>query len=258
VREHRKTRGDPGAELHRLTQREQLVYAGVDFRMPFLGLRHAEQRVDLGVHHGECAAVAQHLDEHVGCGFAERALGLGPDPFRHQRIGLAVSDHPAHELERFIGDAKPEMGIPGREPRHTQDAHRIFGERLRDVTQHPRRKIPLPAVRVDEVAGRILGHGVDREVAAPEVILERDVGGELRLEAAVPGPDFALEPREGMFLLGFRVQEHRKVAAHGDVACAFERDGIGAHDHPVPLLDLAAEQAIPDCATHQVHLHDAW
>ena len=73
----------------------QLVYAGVDFRMPFLGLRHAEQRVEFRVDHLERATVTQHADEHVGARLAQRLFGLRPDALGHQRVRLAGLDHAA-------------------------------------------------------------------------------------------------------------------------------------------------------------------
>ena len=95
------------AELDRFAQRHELVDAGVDFRVPLLGLRHAEQRVDLRVDDLERAAVAQHADEHIGAGLAQRLFGFGPDAFGDQRIGFAVGHHLPHERQRFVRHAKP-------------------------------------------------------------------------------------------------------------------------------------------------------
>ena len=136
-----KRTGDAAAELHGLAQRQQLVNAGVDFRVPLRGLRHAEQRVDLRVDHLQRAALAQHADEHIGAGLAQRLFGLGPDAFGHQRIRFAVGDHLAHERQGFVGHAKAERRIARGETRHAQDAHRVFDEGLGHVPQQARREI---------------------------------------------------------------------------------------------------------------------
>src|SRR5580692_5794780 len=51
------------------------------------------------------------------------------------------------------------------------------------------------------------------------------------------------------------MQKHRKVAAHRGVALGGEVGGGGAHDHPVPLADRAAEQTVTNRTAYQVHLH---
>ena len=134
----------------------QLVDAGVDFRVPFLRLRHAEQRVDLRVDHLQRAAVAQHADEDVGAGFAQRLLGFRPDALGHQRVGLAVGDHLPHQRQRLVGDAKAERRVTRGETRHAQDAHRVFGEGLRHMAQQARLEVALAAVGIDDVAGAVL------------------------------------------------------------------------------------------------------
>ena len=147
VHEHGETHGHAAAQLHRLAQRQQLVDAGVDLRVPLRGLRHAEQRIDLRVDHLQRAALAQHADEHIGAGLAQRLFGFGPHAFGHQRSRFAVGDHLPHERQGFVGHAEAQRRITRGEPRHAQDAHRIFDEGLGHVAQQARREIGLAAVR---------------------------------------------------------------------------------------------------------------
>ena len=139
-------------QLHRLAQRHQLMHAGIDFRMPFLRLRHAEQGVDLRVDHLQRAAVAQHGDEDIGAGFAQRLFGFRPDALGHQRVGFAVVHHAAHERQGFIGHREAQRGVTRGETRHAQDAHRILRERLGHMAQQARREIALSAVGIDDTA----------------------------------------------------------------------------------------------------------
>ena len=123
------------------------------------------------------------------------------------------------------------------------------------MAQQARVEITAPAIRIDDVSGGILGHGVDGQVATAQVVFEFHVRRKLGGKAAVAGSDLALEPRQRVFFLGPGVQEYREVASHRNESSALELAGRGAHDHPVALLHLAAEKAIPDRAAHQVHLH---
>ncbi len=196
-----------------------------------------------------------HLDEYVGAHLTQRLLGFRPHPLGHQCVGFAIRDHAAHEFQRLVGDAEAQRRVTRGEARHAQDAYRVFGKRGRHVPQQARVEIAQTPVRIDHLAGIVLRHGIDGEVAAPEVVLEFDVRRELGGEAAVARAHLALGARQRVFFLGLGMQEYREIAAHGNVSGAFELSRRGAHDHPVPLGHLATEQAIPDRAAHQVHLH---
>ena len=115
----------------------------------------------------------------------------------------------------------------------------------------------LAAVGIDDVAGVVLGHGVDGEIAPPQVVLERHVGRELGGEAAIARRHLALQARQRVFFLGLRMQEHREIAAHGNEPGALELGRRRADHHPVALGHLAPEQPVPNRAAHQVHLHGA-
>ena len=76
------------------------MHAGVDLGMPVLGLRDAEQRVDLGKHALQRVAGAQRLEVDVGALGAESFDGFLPNPLGAQRLHLAGRDDLFHELER--------------------------------------------------------------------------------------------------------------------------------------------------------------
>ena len=105
------------------------------------------------------------------------------------------------------------------------------------------------------VAGGGLRHRIDREVAAGEVLLERDVRGEARREAVVAGAGLPFGAGERVLFAGRGVQEDREVLAHGPVA---EREQLvrrGADDDEVALDVRAPEQLVPHCAADEVDLH---
>ena len=108
-----------------------------------------------------------------GRGRRQRRLGFLPDPFRHECSSFAGRHHLAHQLHRLRRDAKAERREARGEPRNPQDADRVFTEGVRHVAQPPRRKIRLAAVGVDDPAVAVLGHGVDGQVAPPQIVLER-------------------------------------------------------------------------------------
>src|SRR5258708_27252801 len=51
------------------------------------------------------------------------------------------------------------------------------------------------------------------------------------------------------------MQVHRKILAHGAITGTLQFRRRRPHDHPIAFPDRAAQQFIPDCATHKVHLH---
>jgi len=255
VREHGEAHGRRFAQSRRAPQREHRVHARVDLRMPALGLRHAEKGVDLGKDDRERTAVAQHLEIDIRPALSERPLGFLPDPLGNERIELAGCRHPAHELACFVGNGEAQVGEAGREPRHAQHAHGILDESLRNVTQDAVLEVAAAAVRIDDLARGTLGHRIDREITASEILLERDVRREMRDEAAVAGRDLALEARERVLLVRFGMQEHGELAPDGHEALPFELGGLGSDHDPVALAHGQSEQAVTDGAADQVDFH---
>jgi hypothetical protein len=123
------------------------------------------------------------------------------------------------------------------------------------MTQHAPLEIVPATVGVDQRSVGGARHRVDGQIAALQVLLERHLGREPGLEAAVAWAGFALQPRQRVFLTGVRVQEHRELAADGPIAGTLQLLGRGADHHPVALVRGLTEQLVPDRASHQIHLH---
>ncbi len=74
-------------------------------------------------------------------------------------------------------------------------------------------EIALALIWIDQCAVIVERHRVDRQVAARQVLLERDVRRGVRDESLVTGRRFALGARQRVLLVRFRMQEHRKILA---------------------------------------------
>ena len=118
-----------------------------------------------------------------------------------------------------------------------------------------RLEVRAPAVRVDERPVGVARHRVDREVAALQVVLERDVGREMQLEAAIARPGLALGARERVLFAGFRVQEYGKIAADLAVAEVHHLLRRRADHDPVAFADRPAEQLVANRAADQIDFH---
>jgi hypothetical protein len=99
------------------------------------------------------------------------------------------------------------------------------------------------------------GDGVDGEVAAPQVVLQRDVGRGVDGEALIAAAALALGAGERVFLVRLGMQEHREVLADRLEALLDHLLRGGADHHPVAILDLQAEQLVADGAADDVLLH---
>ena len=225
-------------------ERQQQMFAGVDFGMPFGALWHAEERSDFGQHDAQRSTGAQRFECRTRRGLVERAFEFAPHAFGDQRIDFARGHHRLHEHHRFRCDAKTERREPCRKTRHAQDAHRILDEGRRHVSQHACLEIGAAAVRVDQGAVGALRHRVDGEVASREILLERHARCEVGGEAAIAGCDLALETREGVFFVGLGVQENRKIAPDCAKAARLEILRRCADDDPVTFFDRASEQLV--------------
>src|SRR5579883_2067214 len=128
------------------------MHAGIDFRMPAGRLWHTVKRGELREDDLQGAAGAQRLEEYVGTGLTERALGLLPDSLRYERRKLTGIGHFAHQGDGFLRNAKPQLRITSGKPRDAQDANGILDEGVRYMSQQPRLEILAPAVRIDELA----------------------------------------------------------------------------------------------------------
>ena len=223
--------------------------------MPLGRLRHAEQRIDLGVDGLQRAAVAQHAEEYAGRRLAQRLLRFLPHAFRNQRVDLAARHQGAHQLQGFRRHAESERREARGKARHAQHAHRILDERLRHVAQGARVEIPTPSEGIDQRAVGGLRHRIDGQVAPREILLQRHVGTESYVKAAVSGGHLALEPRERVFLLRVGMKKDRKVAPDLAVIQVQQLLARAADDDPVALLHRKAQQGVPNRSANQIHLH---
>ncbi len=247
-------------QLARDVEHLQRVNAGVDLGVPLLGLRHAEQAIDLRQQRGERTALAQHLEVDRRRLLAQRALGFDPDAFGHQRPHLAGAHDVLHQLHRLGRDREAERREARSETRDTQHAQRVFDESGRDVAQDTSLEVTAATVRVDDVAAAIVAfdrsrHRVDREVTPREVFLERHVGREARGEAVVAGTGLAFGPGERVLVAALRMQEDGKVLADGTVAEREQVVGPGADDHVVAFGEGPSEQRVAHGTAHQVSFH---
>src|ERR1039457_6894381 len=78
------------------------------------------------------------------------------------------------------------------------------------MTQLPLLQIVVTAIGIDQRTGSTACHGVDRQIAPPQVLLEADIGGKFGREAAVARPGLAFKTRECVLLFSIWVQKHRE------------------------------------------------
>ncbi len=142
----------------------------------------------------------------------EAARELLPHALGRELRELAGRHEHAHQRRGFRCDREPEARGEARDAQHAQ---RILDERGRDMAQHARPKVGLPAVGIDQRALLVARHRVDRQIAAGEILGERHVGRGEELEAAIAAPVLALRARQRVFLAGVAIEEDREVAADG-------------------------------------------
>jgi predicted aminopeptidase len=253
--QNREARGRRRIQAHGAFERHHDVNAGVDFRMPARGLRHAVERCDLGKDHLERTALAQGEKEELGVRLAQGPLSLLPDPLGYQRIDFAIPDHFLHQGARLRRNREPTIAEAGREACYPQHADRVFDESFRDVAQDTSLQIIGATKRIDEFAGRTLRDGIDRQIAPAQILRERHVGGEAHSEPAIARRDLGFQARERVFLFSLGMQEDRELASHRKVPESLEILRARADDHPVTLARGNPEELIPNCAADQVDLH---
>ncbi|MDT4836859.1 hypothetical protein FQZ97_705750 [compost metagenome] len=122
------------------------------------------------------------------------------------------------------------------------------------MAQDPGPHVGLAAQRIDQPALRRAGNGVDRQVAAAQVFLERDVGPGVERKALVAAPGLALGARQRVFLFAAGMQEDGEIAAHRDETAARHLFRRGAHHDPVVVAGRQAEQRVAHCSAHDIDL----
>jgi len=140
-------------------------------------------------------------------------------------------------------------------PRGVVDTNRARVRNLPAAEQHARSQVRLARPRIDELAFLGACYGVDRQVAALEIVLERDGRRGIEREARVSGGRLTLGTRKRIFLAGARMQEYGEVLPDPPKPTRFELFGRCADNDPVALLDGQAEQCVTDCAAYLVDFH---
>ena len=146
----------------------------------------------------------------------EPARELLPYALRHQRVGLAVLRHLAHQLHRLRRDREARSA-----PRSAPRAGCAPGPRRRRgltwrSTPASRSRAPLNGSMMRPSV--VLRDRVDGEVAPREVLLRASRRARRGTRSRVAARGLALGARERVLLVGLRVQEHRKVPADRLVA----------------------------------------
>jgi len=178
-----------------------------------------------------------------------------PHPLGRQCLEFAGLHHAAHHRHGLVGDGEAQGRETRHEPRRAQYPQRILTERRAHVTQHTCLDVGPAAVRVDQRAVGRLGDRIDREVAAPEILFQRDRRIGIDDEAAIAASRLALGPRERVLFPGFGMQEDREIPADRAEAGRFHRSLGFAHDHVVPVTRAQSEQPVAHRAAHQINLH---
>ena len=147
------------------------------------------------------------------------------------------------------------MGEARGEACDAQHPQRILDEGIGDMAQNARLEVALSAIGVDDQTILVLGHGIDGEIAARQILLDGDRRIGVEGETAVAPGHLALGARQRVFLVGVRVQKDREILAHGLVALFGHLLRRGAGDDPVHILNRAAEQPVAHRAADAPDLH---
>ena len=170
-------------------------------------------------------------------------------------IDFAGLHHVAHQCKRFRRERESTRGKARGEARHAQHAHRVLGERRRDMAQHVFAQIRRAAKRVDQLARLIFGDRVDRQVAPAQIVLQSDVCIRHEIKPVIARSGLAFGARECVLFTRLRVQEYGEILADGRVAQGNQVLRRGADDDVIAVLDGQAEQAIAHRAADEVGFH---
>ena len=247
--------GEPGfieraGESGEADRQRQLALRGF-FERDEIGARRLIRR-QLRQHLHQRAAGVEHVEHCSWRGFHQSARKLPPDALRHQGIDFATRAHAAHQRQRLRRNGKTEAR---RETRAAQDAHRVFGEGRADVAQNFGLQIIATLIRVDESTCIVDCHRIDGEVAARQVLLQRDIRCGMKLEARIAWRGLAFGAREGVLVVGLRMQKYREVAADRLETLVHQRFRRGTYNHEVTICDRQPEQFISHRAADAVDFH---
>ena len=237
--------------------------AGVHLGVVVGTLRDAPQAVHFRQQPGQRAALAQHRKHARGHGFHQAFGQLLPDAFGHQVIHLAAGHHFAHQCQRVR--CQREIGKTGRQTRQPQNTHRVFAKRRADVAEHPVGQILRATIRVDHIllvpcAVRAElrssnGHGIDGEIAPCQVFFQAHIRRRMDGKTVVARRSFPFSAGQCVFIVGLRMQEHRKVFAHRHKTLVQHVLRRAPHHHPVAIFHRQPHQCIAHRTANHIELH---
>ena len=167
-------------------------------------------------------------------------------------VDFAVIHHCTHQSERFRRDGEAESRA---EARHAQDTYRVFLERGSDMAQDAGLQVGNAVVRINDQAAFVACDGVDSEVAARQILFQRDFGRGVDLEAAVATSGLALGACQRIFLVRARVKEHRKVPAHRAIAELSHLFRRCADHHVILVGSRSAKQPVAHRPSDRIDFH---
>ncbi len=188
-----------------LFQTEPLMHQRIHFRMMLFRLWNAIQRGQFGEQHFQGTTGMQHLEKHLRIPLHQRPAGFLPDPFRHQIIQLAAVSQLPHQHQGVIGDPKTQPVIAGSKPCHPQYPQGVFRKGGRDMAKQAGLQVHATVEGVKHLAAFLLGHGVDGQVTAHQIVVQADIRSRMEGKAAIAVAGFTLGAGQGVLLLGFRV-----------------------------------------------------
>ena len=147
------------------------------------------------------------------------------------------------------------MRVSGDESRDAENSDGIFRESVGYMAKQFLFEVTTTVVRVNQVAGSIARHCVDRQVAPVEILSDRDIRGRVKEKAAIAGCGLSFSSRERIFFARIRVQEDGEVLADRLEACRLHLSRCRSHDAPVPLAHGQPKQFVTNRATDKVNFH---
>ena len=109
-------------------QHHQRVHKCIALWMMLDILQHTLQRCNFRKDDVKGIAPLQHADEFTGVGLTQGAAGFLPDALGNQGSQLAGRADSAHEINRFRGNRKAALSVPGCKARDPQHPERIFNK----------------------------------------------------------------------------------------------------------------------------------
>src|SRR3546814_9583884 len=105
------------------------------------------------------------------------------------------------------------------------------------MAQHLAINIVTPAKRIHQTPISVPSHGIDGQVAAPQIIFQGNVDPGMKSEPFVASARFALGAGQSVFLFSDRMEEYREVATHRHEPARRHLLGGGADHDPVAITD---------------------